>query len=83
MPERLLSHKIIIGVAIYNEGPYILQTLESLCDQTYPISGYLFPIMLQRMVLEISVVIFAKKIIDFRMYAIVKTWGLTTVLTIS
>lgn len=35
MPERLLSHKIIIGVAIYNEGPYILQTLESLCDQTY------------------------------------------------
>ncbi len=35
MPERLLSHKIIIGVAIYNEGPYILQTLESLCNQTY------------------------------------------------
>lgn len=35
MPERFLSHKIIIGVAIYNEGPYILQTLESLGNQTY------------------------------------------------
>jgi hypothetical protein len=37
--------------------------------------------MFQLMVLEISVVIFAKKIIDFRMYAIVKIWGPTTVLT--
>ncbi len=30
-----LEHKIVVTVPVYNEGPYILQTLESVAAQTY------------------------------------------------
>ncbi|MGY8828245.1 MAG: glycosyltransferase family 2 protein, partial [Pseudomonadales bacterium] len=33
MPK--LEHKIVVTIPVYNEGPYILQTLESVAAQTY------------------------------------------------
>jgi glycosyltransferase involved in cell wall biosynthesis len=31
-----LEHKVIVTVPVYNEGPYVLETLKSLAAQTYP-----------------------------------------------
>ncbi len=34
MPK--LEHKVVVTVPVYNEGPYVLETLKSLAAQTYP-----------------------------------------------
>lgn len=34
-PMPKLEHKIVVTIPVYNEGPYILQTLESVAAQTY------------------------------------------------